>query len=1285
MPFRKPFRSYLLAFCPSVALALLLSACTTRVISVHTPDLTGPAQNVSDYKPGESRVVVLSDNTPIQVQRTGDQLLYRLEGTFTRDTFTQIQQNIALKPKSERQEILKKEVDSVFESAKKIGAIARTSIPEAGYFQFMLPYEQQLSHSLKKLKLSERQITIEPIAYRKSATQKMPSKENSFLSGLERIGAIEFVKQAENDIGGGIKVDGSSVQIGFADSGISYNHPTFLSRKTGNPRINYIQDLTGEGTVFINPIAKFSARAVKNGSDEDLIINAEYIDTPKLPSTPVADDFKEIENLKIKVNPEQRALLLAPNASGAKIGVIVESRLNSDDVAVDINANGEKNDLLYVLYLPATESLPERVYFDSTGTADFRSSIPLSDFNTFKENTFKNTMPVFAERIGFAFRDVKLSNKEGRSSTNVRAIALVGLDLDVHGTHVAGIAAGSKMLSNDSPDTLARGVAPEARIAMVRVCAVNDGCGVNEGIANLVVNAGAEVVNASIGELSRANDGFGVGEVLINRLVSTKNVAFIVSAGNDGPGRQTVNSPSVARLALSVGATATRAMIDRQYQWAAGGTSPLTDSPRADLNEDFVFDFSSRGPTASGGLKPDIMAPGTELSSVQLNATPGTLGGLDMDWGTSMAAPTAAGAYALLLDAIKKYNERHPQTQLTTDASTLRRVLMESARPFDATRFDLSSGEKSQGQYTWADQGTGMIQLTSAWKKLFELRDSNPPTAVTLGDRSVELDYEVITLGKAPNGDHYDGSKIKNGSPAFGSGIYLNVDDGTRFKSVYISRKLPEFFAGTESAGDLTRQLLTTEDRFALRTVIYGSSESWLKAGVQETADCASSPTSELSIIGQGIAVGVSNGKGTYNALAASTLNICFDREKIAALPPGDHGALIYAYRKVGSQISPVASFIVPVFVSVPRHAIAQGSGFEHEGQIAAFGLDRNYLQVPPGTSALRITLSVPPIKTDRRGNIPPEETCSGVELMATEGLNTENAIKNSSDARVSNCDLSSKIPTAAPILDPKKRELVFTRANPRPGLWDVHVFGQHRYPLSRYKLKVDYITGEPSVQQIQGDAGALNGTLHWNLKESSFAAVPDSKTSSYELTNLVAETHSQVIENGFVFVESPLGKLRTYPETIKSVTITIGQSPGNDLDLYVFACPADAQDASDSRCAPEGKSIGVSDEEQVTFVPKPGTQYAVRVEGTSIDDEGRFVSTEKLSVTPEKGQVEISGAASEYEIRYSFAPESSAILKDALFSEGKYQATGTLSIRMADQTILSTLPVKIEKAAVAR
>jgi subtilisin family serine protease len=68
--------------------------------------------------------------------------------------------------------------------------------------------------------------------------------------------------------------------------------------------------------------------------------------------------------------------------------------------------------------------------------------------------------------------------------------------------------------------------------------------------------------------------------------------------------------------------------------------------------------FSSRGPTADGRCKPDVVAPGERILSCRAGAPPGTLTRKNLYVamsGTSMAAPHVSGLIASFLSARQEF------------------------------------------------------------------------------------------------------------------------------------------------------------------------------------------------------------------------------------------------------------------------------------------------------------------------------------------------------------------------------------------------------------------------------------------------------------------------------------------------------------------------------------------------------------------------------------------------------------------------------------------------------
>lgn len=204
---------------------------------------------------------------------------------------------------------------------------------------------------------------------------------------------------------------------------------------------------------------------------------------------------------------------------------------------------------------------------------------------------------------------------------------LSGVDTNGHGTHVASIAAG-----DGDANPAHRGVAPGAALVNVRV-----GSGfsttigaLDAGIEWTIANQelyGIDVMNMSLNGSNPSNGTESTARLA--NLAAAAGILPVASAGNRGPDNGTTSYPGAAKYALQVGNMADPLDLDHAYP--AG----------------FSLTWSSgRGPTLDGRVKPDVVAPGTDIIAASLSANEYVTRG-----GTSMASPFAAGAAALALDA----------------------------------------------------------------------------------------------------------------------------------------------------------------------------------------------------------------------------------------------------------------------------------------------------------------------------------------------------------------------------------------------------------------------------------------------------------------------------------------------------------------------------------------------------------------------------------------------------------------------------------------------------------
>ncbi|MFX0067682.1 MAG: S8 family serine peptidase [Promethearchaeota archaeon] len=263
-------------------------------------------------------------------------------------------------------------------------------------------------------------------------------------------------------------------------------------------------------------------------------------------------------------------------------------------------------------------------------------------------------------------------------------------DLNGHGTHVAGTAAGT----GEASSLAHKGVAPNALLIDAK-CINGAGFGYSSDIIAAIQwsvlptgvgGASADILSLSLG--GGWADPYDPLSVAVDNAVA-QGVVVVVAAGNGGPWYQSGSSPGAARGVITVGAT--------------------------DL-DDQISSFSSKGPTLDNRVDPDVVAPGEDIiaplspdSIMDIAATyygfeggpiPGSGGDYLSLGGTSMATPHVAGAVALLMQAFPN---------LVNNPHAFRAALMNTA--------DELSG------YDPNVQGAGRINVSSALSYL-DVRNS---------------------------------------------------------------------------------------------------------------------------------------------------------------------------------------------------------------------------------------------------------------------------------------------------------------------------------------------------------------------------------------------------------------------------------------------------------------------------------------------------------------------------------------------------------------------------------
>ena len=395
----------------------------------------------------------------------------------------------------------------------------------------------------------------------------------------------------------------------------------------------------------------------------------------------------------------------------------------------------------------------EEYTYDETTTA--------SNFARTTEATAAWAAGNLGSGVGVAVLDTGVSSMRDLDGRVVLGPDLSGegspVDTHGHGTVMAGIVGGNGTDSATRTGGAFTGVAPKATVISVKVAGRNGVVDVSTMLQGMHwVSAykdqfNIRVMNLSWGTPSRQDPSLDPLNYAVQRLWQ-QGIVVVVAVGNSGPQAGTVTKPGDDPLVLTVGA--------------------FDDKQNADPGDDSVPAWSSRGPTAAGLTKPDLLAPGRFVtatrsfgSHVEANypkalISPSYIRGS----GTSEATAVTSGLVALLLadrpeltpDQVKSVLTRagSPLPNHSANAQGSGRIHYSVARSLAAT---------SPGPASWqvpTATGLGSIEASRAGANVET--DCEPDGTIDLIQGEVDVRCEAWSpqqwTGSAWTGSAWTGS-----------------------------------------------------------------------------------------------------------------------------------------------------------------------------------------------------------------------------------------------------------------------------------------------------------------------------------------------------------------------------------------------------------------------------------------------------------------------------------------------------------------------------------------------
>lgn len=256
-----------------------------------------------------------------------------------------------------------------------------------------------------------------------------------------------------------------------------------------------------------------------------------------------------------------------------------------------------------------------------------------------------------------------------------------------------------------------RGVAPNVNLISVPMITSTYTGTDTDAVNDTVTTAAPNGVRATISNNSWGN-GAGVNytayEAMYDGYVRDASTGgtidpllLVFSSGNAGPGASTMTRPKAAKNVLTVGSS-----VGLRPELPGFQGVPNT-------NLDYMSNYSSRGPAQDGRTKPDVVAPGQQITGPRTTSNSDGFSAISGDGvhvygsGTSFAAPHASGGAALFTGWWKATRSLQPSPAL------IKAALVNGAVDMNA-EFAGVAGSSSTAVIPNSTEGWGRINLRNS-------------------------------------------------------------------------------------------------------------------------------------------------------------------------------------------------------------------------------------------------------------------------------------------------------------------------------------------------------------------------------------------------------------------------------------------------------------------------------------------------------------------------------------------------------------------------------------------